>query len=82
MQERLNRLYEQYGYRKFKMSRFEDYDLYAQNRDFLRQDRIITFTDADGALKALKPDVYKRQEKRLPPDQTEYDLFRQFQSGY
>ena len=46
MQERLNRLYEQYGYRKFKMSRFEDYDLYAQNRDFLRQDRIITFTDA------------------------------------
>ena len=25
MQERLNRLYEQYGYRKFKMSRFEDY---------------------------------------------------------
>ncbi len=42
MQERLNRLYEQYGYRKFKMSRFEDYDLYAQNRDFLRQDRIIT----------------------------------------
>ena len=45
MQERLNRLYEQYGYRKFKMSRFEDYDLYAQNRDFLRQDRIITFTD-------------------------------------
>ena len=57
MQERLNRLYEQYGYRKFKMSRFEDYDLYAQNRDFLRQDRIITFTDADGALKALKPDI-------------------------
>lgn len=57
MQERLNRLYEQYGYRKFKMSRFEDYDLYAQNRDFLRQDRIITFTDTDGALKALKPDI-------------------------
>ena len=57
MQERLNRLYEQYGYRKFKMSRFEDYDLYAQNRDFPRQDRIITFTDADGALKALKPDI-------------------------
>ena len=57
MQERLNRLYEQYGYRKFKMSRFENYDLYAQNRDFLRQDRIITFTDADGALKALKPDI-------------------------
>ncbi len=56
MQERLNRLYEQYGYRKFKMSRFEDYDLYAQNRDFLRQDRIITFTDADGA-QGPQPDI-------------------------
>ena len=22
------------------------------------------------------------RERRLPPDQTEYDLFRQFQSGY
>ena len=56
-EEKLNRLYEQYGYRKFRMSKFEDYDLYARNRDFLRQDHIITFTDADGSLKALKPDI-------------------------
>lgn len=56
-EERLNRLYEQYGYRKFRMSKFEDYDLYARNRDFLKQDHIITFTDADGSLKALKPDI-------------------------
>lgn len=57
LEERLNRLYEQYGYRKFRMSKFEDYDLYAQNKDFLKSGHIITFTDVDGALKALKPDI-------------------------
>ncbi len=51
LKERLNRLYEQYGYRKFKMSRFEDYDLYAQNRDFLKKGHIITFTDAMAPLR-------------------------------
>ena len=57
LEERLNGLYEQYGYRKFRMSKFEDYDLYAQNKDFLKSGHIITFTDVDGALKALKPDI-------------------------
>lgn len=57
LEERLNELYEQYGYRKFRMSKFEDYDLYAQNKDFLKSGHIITFTDVDGALKALKPDI-------------------------
>ena len=57
LEEQLNCLYEGYGYRKYRMSKFEDYDLYAQNRDFLRSGQIITFTDADGSLKALKPDI-------------------------
>ena len=57
LEERLNGLYEQYGYRKFRMSKFEDYDLYAQNKDFLKKGHIITFTDVDGSLKALKPDI-------------------------
>ncbi len=57
LEERLNPLYERYGYRRFRMSKFEDYDLYAQNKDFLRRGNIITFTDADGSLKALKPDI-------------------------
>lgn len=30
------------------MSKFEDYDLYAQNKDFLKKGHIITFTDGDG----------------------------------
>ncbi len=53
----LRSLYRQYGYLPFKMSKFEEYDLYLSNKDFLVSDRIITFNDTDGRLLALKPDV-------------------------
>ena len=53
----LRSLYAQYGYSKYKMSKFEEYDLYADNKDFLVSDHIITFTDTNGKLMALKPDV-------------------------
>ncbi len=53
----LRELYENNGYNRFKMSKFEEYDLYVRNKDFLVGDRMITFTDGDGTLLALKPDV-------------------------
>ncbi len=53
----LRGLYQKYGYSQFKMSKFEEYDLYARNKDFLISDGVITFTDTDGRLMALKPDV-------------------------
>ena len=53
----LRSLYEQYGYARYKMSKFEEYDLYARNKDFLISDSVITFTDTNGRLMALKPDV-------------------------
>lgn len=53
----LNRLYEKYGYKKFKMSKFEPYELYMENKDFLNSNQVISFTDLDGELLALKPDV-------------------------
>ena len=53
----LRALYRQYGYQPFKMSKFEEYDLYLRNKDFLVSDRIITFNDTNGKLMALKPDV-------------------------
>ena len=53
----LRELYRGYGYLPFKMSKFEEYDLYVRNKDFLVSDRIITFTDVGGKLLALKPDV-------------------------
>lgn len=53
----LRALYDRYGYLPYKMNKFEEYDLYAKNKDFLISDSIITFTDLDGKLMALKPDV-------------------------
>lgn len=53
----LRSLYQSYGYSKYKMSKFEEYDLYVRNKDFLVSDHIITFTDTNGKLMALKPDV-------------------------
>ncbi len=53
----LRALYKKYGYSQYKMSKFEEYDLYAKNKNFLVSDNVITFTDTDGKLLALKPDV-------------------------
>ena len=53
----LRSLYRSYGYTQYKMSKFEEYDLYANNKDFLISDSVITFTDTNGKLMALKPDV-------------------------
>ena len=53
----LRDLYGSYGYAPFRMSRFEEYDLYVRNKSFLVSDSVITFTDTDGKLMALKPDV-------------------------
>lgn len=54
---RLRTLYNQQGYTQYKMSKFEEYDLYARNKDFLLSENVITFTDLSGKLMALKPDV-------------------------
>jgi ATP phosphoribosyltransferase regulatory subunit len=53
----LRALYRQYGYTQYKMSKFEEYDLYVRNKSFLASDYIITFNDSSGRLMALKPDV-------------------------
>lgn len=54
---KLREIFEQAGYRRYKMSKFEEYDLYAKNKDFLVSENVLTFTDLDGKLMALKPDV-------------------------
>ena len=53
----LRELYSSYGYLRYKVSKFEEYDLYARNKNFLISENILTFTDTDGRLMALKPDV-------------------------
>lgn len=66
----LRELYQRYGYSQFKMSQFEAYDLYMQNKEFLVSDGVITFTDTDGTLMALKPDVTLSIVKNYRKDQT------------
>ena len=53
----LRSLYRERGYERYRMSKFEEYDLYSRNKDFLVSDQVITFTDTNGRLLALKPDV-------------------------
>ena len=53
----LRTLYKKHGYELFRMSKFEKYELYAGNKDFLVSDRVVTFHDTNGDLLALRPDV-------------------------
>ena len=64
----LQKLYRRYGYIPYKMSRFEEYDLYVRNKDFLVSDQIITFSDRSGRLLALKPDVTLSIVKNAPEE--------------
>ncbi|MCD8040627.1 MAG: ATP phosphoribosyltransferase regulatory subunit [Clostridia bacterium] len=53
----LKGLYEGFGYRQYRMRKFEEYSLYSENKNFLMSSDIITFSGRDGKLLALKPDV-------------------------
>ena len=74
-EERLNlglgRLFEQHGYSKYRMGKFEEYGLYMENKNFLKSAGIITFTDMDGRLMALKPDVTLSIVKNAQPGAVE-----------
>ena len=64
---RLRVLYEQAGYRKYRMARFEEYALYQQYESFLPDAQVVTFTDLDGKLRAIKPDVTLSIAKNAQP---------------
>lgn len=53
----LRSVYHKYGYTPYAMSKFEDYEFYIRNKDFLVSDRVIAFNDTNGKMLALKPDV-------------------------
>jgi len=63
---KLRELYEKYGYRRFKMSKFEEYDFYMEYKKFLTTQNIISFNDLDGRLLALKPDITLSIAKNAP----------------
>ncbi|MDR2878696.1 MAG: ATP phosphoribosyltransferase regulatory subunit [Fusobacteriales bacterium] len=54
---KLRKHYEQYGYKKIKLSKFESYGLYNENADFIKIENIITFMAPTGKLQTLRPDV-------------------------
>ncbi|MDR2569523.1 MAG: ATP phosphoribosyltransferase [Oscillospiraceae bacterium] len=54
---RLRSLYSEFNYSQYRMSRFEEYELYAGNRAFMPSGEILTFTGVGGKLMALRPDV-------------------------
>ena len=53
----LRDLYRRYGYLPYRMSKFEEYELYVRNKEFMVGDRVIAFNDTNGKMLALKPDV-------------------------
>lgn len=53
----LSKLYKKYGYTRYKPGCFEEYSIYQENKDFLLGKNVITFSDLDGKLLAMRPDV-------------------------
>ena len=75
----LQQMYLDAGYAPYRMSKFEEYDLYADKKDFLISDNVITFTDTSGRLMALKPDVTLSIVKNLGdrPDEVQKVFYRE-----
>jgi len=66
----LRELYKKYGYSHYKVSKFEEYDLYSRHKNFLVSQNVLTFTDTNGKLLALKPDVTLSIIKHIPKNDT------------
>lgn len=71
----LDALYRMSGYERYRMNKFEPYDLYLEHRGFLRDDAVISFTDPRGRLMALKPDVTMSIVKNASVDAAVERLF-------
>ncbi len=70
-----------WGYTRYRLGKFEEYDIYAKNRNFVAGGAILTFTDTDGRLMALKPDVTMSIVKNTPPAEA-LRKFYYFESVY
>lgn len=69
----LEGLFESYGYRKFKMRKFEQYSLYEEYKSFLTSEYVLTFHSPDGKLMALRPDVTLSIVKNTRADEQNTD---------
>ncbi|ADG72024.1 ATP phosphoribosyltransferase regulatory subunit [Brachyspira murdochii] len=69
---KLTKIYEEYGYKKIKLSKFEDYNLYNNYKDFLQTEHILTFMNLNGNLQSLRPDVTLSIVKKVLKDNDKY----------
>ena len=49
----LRSLYSSFGFKQFRMSKFEEYDLYVKNKDFLVSNEVITLSFSPFIPKSL-----------------------------
>ncbi|WP_295161206.1 ATP phosphoribosyltransferase regulatory subunit [uncultured Brachyspira sp.] len=68
----LIKIYEHYGYKKIKLSKFEDYNLYNNYRDFIQTEHILTFMNLNGNLQSLRPDTTLSIVKKVLKDDEKY----------
>lgn len=78
----LQGLYQRHGYKKYRMGKFEEYELYLENKNFLQSRQIITFNDMDGRVLALKPDVTLSIVKNTHADRSSSEKFYYLENVY
>ncbi|MEA4898872.1 ATP phosphoribosyltransferase regulatory subunit [Bacillota bacterium Meth-B3] len=78
----LRAMYERHGYRKYRMSKFEAYELYLENINFLKSRSIITFNGPDGRVLALRPDVTLSIVKNTRADRASSEKFYYLENVY
>ena len=71
----LRSLYSKFGYKPYRVNKFEEYRLYAENKAFLASSNIITFTGIGGKLMALRPDVTLSIVKNIKDDKQPQKLY-------
>jgi ATP phosphoribosyltransferase regulatory subunit len=71
----LRELFSSQGYSLYKMKTFEPYSFYLENLDFLSSKNILYFTDRDGTLMALKPDITLSIIKNLDTNAEKHKLY-------
>lgn len=70
------------GYKKYRLSQAEEYDFYVRNKEFLDNREIISFTDKDGVLMALKPDITLSLVRSIEDKESEIQRIMYFENVY
>lgn len=71
----LTGLFRSRGFDRYRMGRFESYDIYRRHKDYLEEGSIITLPGPDGRPIALRPDVTLSLINNLPAGEGERRFF-------